>query len=82
MYTFPDYESDTCPRRYVIREPWIVDAHALYQATDEGKPGLDVLELTTRQAEALRTVGAAVGWRMEQEREERERERKRKSGGR
>lgn len=51
--------------------------HALYAATDEGKSGVDVLSLDTRQAESLRVIGDAVGYRREQEREQREREAKR-----
>ena len=47
-----------------------MDAHALYSATDEGKTGLDVLQLTTHQAEALRVVGDAVAWRANKEHEE------------
>jgi hypothetical protein len=56
-----------------------MDAHALYSATDEGKPGLAVMDLTTHQAAALRVVGNAVSWRMEKEAEERAKAAKRGS---
>lgn len=59
-----------------------MDAHSLYYATDEGKAGVDVLSLTTRQAEALRVVGSAVAWKREQDQQQREREAKAKGGGR
>jgi hypothetical protein len=43
-----------------------MDAHALYTATDDGKPGLSIMDLTTRQAQALRVVGSAVAYRHEE----------------
>ncbi len=57
-----------------------MDAHQLYAATDEGKAGTGILDLTTRQASALRVVGDAVAWRMDEEMKERERKSKQGRG--
>lgn len=55
-----DHEHDTCPRRLVIRHPWIGSAHELYRNTDRGHLGLAGYSLANVAWEAMHVIDDAV----------------------
>lgn len=70
-------KDDTCPRRHVLREPWIVDVFRLSRLIGE-TPGVAAMhEVSSIGFDALQVVASAQAWRHEQELERIRRESKR-----
>lgn len=57
------WETDTCPRRLLLREPVLVDLLRLHRDTD-GRVGLEGLRtLSAHAVEGIDIISAARAWR-------------------
>lgn len=60
----PELADDTCPRRHVINNPWVHDAHRLYRLTNDGNIGIDGFKsVSGRVVDSIEVVRSAENWR-------------------
>ena len=63
MYRLGEYNTHTCPRRHMMRNPWIATAMDLYHP--EHPPAIN--ELSNQAVEATIVLNNARAWRLAQE---------------
>lgn len=62
------WETDTCPRRHLLRYPQIAALQSTWTAC-EGNLGSSVLDVSHAAVEAMNLIGSGVRYREEQDRE-------------